>query len=223
MKLLNAADYGTPQIRERVIIVGTKCQNKFEYPKRTHYNPETEPIFEGDGLLPYVTLGEAIGDLPSISSGGSCDKYEMQPQNKYQELMRLNSNGCLQDHVVPKNNDNLVKLMEALPDGGTPEDVPEELRPKSGFKNTYCRLWWNKPSTTITRNLGCPSSSRCVHPKDARPLSTREGARLQGFPDDYKFYGSRGDKNLQIGNAVPTFLAQAVKNALKNFLLENNQ
>ncbi len=223
MKLLNAADYGTPQIRERVIIVGTKCHNEFKYPERTHYNPETEPIFAGTDLLPYVTLGEAIGDLPSIPSGGCCDKYGIQPQNEYQKLMRLNSNGCLLDHVVPKNNENMVRLMEALPDGGSPEDLPEELRPKSGFKNTYCRLWWNKPSTTVTRNLGCPSSSRCIHPKDARPLSTREGARLQGFPDDYKFYGSRGDKNLQIGNAVPTFLAQAVKNALKNFLLENNQ
>lgn len=77
--------------------------------------------------------------------------------------------------------------MEALPEGGSPKDIPEELRPKSGFGNTYCRLWWNKPSTTITRNLGTPSSSRCIHPRDPRPLTTREGARLQGFPDDYIF------------------------------------
>lgn len=90
------------------------------------------------------------------------------------------------------------------------------MRPKSGFKNTYCRLWWQKPATTITRNLGTPSSSRCIHPKVPRPLTTREGARLQGFPYSYKFYGSRGDKNLQIGNAVPTMLSQALAKSIED-------
>ena len=132
--------------------------------------------------------------------------------------MRANAPVEIMDHEVPKNNEKMIKLMNALPDGGTPEDVPEELRPASGFKNTYCRLWWNKPCTTITRNLGCPSSSRCIHPKQPRSLSTREGARIQGFPDDYKFFGPRGDKNLQIGNAVPTFLSIAIKDAIKKYL-----
>jgi DNA (cytosine-5)-methyltransferase 1 len=111
--------------------------------------------------------------------------------------------------------------MEALPDGGTPNDLPEEMRPTSGFANTYCRLWWNRPSTTITRNLSTPSSSRCIHPKAPRPLTTREGARLQCFPDNYKFYGSRGDKNLQIGNAVPTFLSEVLKNSIKKHFQMN--
>ena len=112
----------------------------------------------------------------------------------------------------------MIAIMKALPDGGSPKDIPEELRPKSGFANTYCRLWWNRPSTTITRNLGCPSSSRCIHPKDARPLTTREGARLQGFPDNYIFCGSRAEKHLQIGNAVPTFLSVAIKDSVKRCL-----
>ena len=137
--------------------------------------------------------------------------------------MRAREPKLLADHNVSKNGEHLVKLMEALPDGGSPADVPEELRPASGFANCYCRLWWNRPSTTITRNLGCVSSSRCVHPKQPRPLSTREGARLQGFPDDYIFYGSRSEKNLQIGNAVPTFLSQAIKEAVKNYLQENDK
>ena len=111
--------------------------------------------------------------------------------------------------------------MELLPDGGTPEDLPKELRPTSGFKNTYCRLWWNRPSTTITRNLSTPSSSRCIHPKAPRPLTTREGARIQCFLDSYQFFGSRSDRNLQIGNAVPTFLSNAVAGAiLSNFKQE---
>jgi DNA (cytosine-5)-methyltransferase 1 len=104
--------------------------------------------------------------------------------------------------------------MEMLPDGGTPEDLPENLRPKSGFANTYCRLWWKRPATTITRNLSTPSSSRCIHPKAPRPLTTREGARIQCFPDDYQFYGSRSDRNLQIGNAVPTFLSTVLAKAI---------
>ena len=108
-----------------------------------------------------------------------------------------------------------------LPDGGTPEDLPEDLRPKSGFKNTYCRLWWNKPCTTITRNLSTPSSSRCIHPKAPRPLTTREGARLQSFPDDYVFCGSRASKNLQIGEAVPPKLASALAASIEKHFKDN--
>lgn len=217
-KLLNAADYGAPQIRERVIIVGTLGTETFEFPIPTHYNPEEGVQLFNCELKPYVTLGEAIGDLGELQNGGSCVNYACSPQNEYQKLMRANAPVEIMDHEVPKNNEKMIKLMNALPDGGTPEDVPEELRPASGFKNTYCRLWWNKPCTTITRNLGCPSSSRCIHPKQPRSLSTREGARIQGFPDDYKFFGPRGDKNLQIGNAVPTFLSIAIKDAIKKYL-----
>ena len=217
MRLLNAADYGAPQIRERVILVGTLDERPFIYPKPTHYNPEMA-VPSDTSLKPYVTLGEALGDLPSIKTGQNATEYASAPQNDYQAKMRENAPLEILEHEVPKNNERLVALMEALPDGGSPKDISEDLRPKSGFANCYCRLWWNRPSTTITRNLGCPSSSRCIHPRDPRPLSTREGARLQGFPDNYIFYGKRGDKHLQIGNAVPTFLSKALKNAIKSYL-----
>ena len=220
IKLLNAADYGAPQIRERVILVGTLLDNEFNYPLPTHYNPETGMI---KGLKPYVTLGEAIGDLGVLANGGKTLVYSSEPQNDYQRLMRENAPAELMDHNVSKNGEHLVKLMEALPDGGSPMDVAEELRPTSGFANCYCRLWWNKPSTTVTRNLGCVSSSRCVHPKQPRPLSTREGARIQGFPDNYHFFGTRSERNLQIGNAVPTFLSRAIKDSVKEHLLTKNK
>ncbi|MDP2951002.1 MAG: DNA cytosine methyltransferase, partial [bacterium] len=75
-----------------------------------------------------------------------------------------------------------------------------------------------KSIATITRNLSTPSSSRCIHPKAPRPLTTREGARIQGFPDSYQFYGSRSDRNLQIGNAVPTALSKNLaREILTNF------
>ncbi len=215
-KVLNAADFGAPQIRERVVIIGSKLNRDFKYPEPTHYDPSnTQLLF--DGLLkPYLTLEDAISDLPFIKSGEESFEYASGPKNEFQRKMRINAPIKLMDHNAPRNNPKLVKIMELLPDGGTPKDLPEDLRPSSGFKNTYCRLWWNRPSTTITRNLGTPSSSRCIHPKAPRPLTTREGARIQCFPDSYKFYGSRQDRNLQVGNAVPTVLSSALAEAILN-------
>ncbi len=213
-KLLNAADYGAPQIRERVVMIGSKLETDFQYPKRTHCDPAENLNLFAEGLKPYLTLEEAISDLPFIKSGEESFAYASEPKNEFQKLMRKDSGGKLSDHNAPNNNANLVKLMELLPDGGTPEDLPDNLRPKSGFKNTYCRLWWKRPATTITRNLSTPSSSRCIHPKAPRPLTTREGARIQCFPDNYQFYGSRSDRNLQIGNAVPTFLSTALAKSI---------
>ena len=213
-KLLNAADFGAPQIRERVIIIGSKLKNDFQYPLQTHYSTEEPPDLFRTGLKPHFTLEEAISDLPFIKSGEEQFEYALKPQNEFQKIMRASAPEKLMDHNSPTNNAKLVKIMELLPDGGTPEDLPKELRPTSGFKNTYCRLWWNRPSTTITRNLSTPSSSRCIHPKAPRPLTTREGARIQCFPVSYQFFGSRSDRNLQIGNAVPTVLSNALAGAI---------
>jgi len=221
-EVLNSADYGVPQIRERVIIIGTKSSQEFEYPSPTHSSQDDNNIFNQD-LKPYLSLSEAISDLPFIKSNEESFEYGSKSNNEFQKLMRNNAPEKLMDHNSPKNNDKLVKLMECLPDGGTPQDAPEELRPKSGFKNTYCRLWWKRPAPTITRNLSTPSSSRCIHPKAPRPLTTREGARIQCFPDDYIFYGSRSSKNLQIGNAVPTFLSIALKKSIKKHFEADNK
>lgn len=220
-KLLNAADFGAPQIRERVIIIGSKLKNDFQYPSQTHCGAEEASDLFRIGLKPHLTLEEAISDLPLIKSGEERFEYASEPQNEFQKIMRVNAPKKLMDHNSPNNNAKLVKIMALLPDGGTPEDLPKELRPTSGYKNTYCRLWWNRPSTTITRNLSTPSSSRCIHPKAPRPLTTREGARIQCFPDSYQFYGSRSDRNLQIGNAVPTVLSNALAGAISyNFKQE---
>jgi DNA (cytosine-5)-methyltransferase 1 len=220
-KLLNAADFGAPQIRERVVIIGSKLKNDFNYPEATHCDVESLTLFNKK-LKPYLTLEEAISDLPFIKSGEESFEYASGPKNDFQNLMRINSSTQVVDHNAPNNNARLVKIMELLPDGGTPEDLPENLRPTSGFKNTYCRLWWKRPAPTITRNLSTPSSSRCIHPIAPRPLTTREGSRIQCFPDNYQFYGSRSDRNLQIGNAVPTFLSEALaKSILESFRLDN--
>ncbi len=206
-KVLNAVAYGVPQQRERVILVGFRGENNFEYPMPTH----------GEGLKPYVTLRQAIGDLPVIKSGQSGSAYACQADNDFLQFVRAASQE-LTEHSAPKNGDHLIKIMETLKDGQSKDDLPEDIRPKSGYGNTYAKLWWDRPSTTITRNFACPSSSRCIHPRDSRAMSIREGARLQSFPDDYKFYGSDGMKRLEIGNAVPPLLSMAIAKKVNEML-----
>lgn len=198
-KVLNAVDYGVPQQRERVILVGFRGENNFEYPTPTH----------GEGLIPHITLRQAIGDLPVLKSGQSHDQYICPADNDFQRFVRASAQ-ALTEHKAPKNGAHLIKIMETLKDGQSKDDLPEDIRPKSGFGNTYAKLWWDRPSTTITRNFACPSSSRCIHPRDSRAMSIREGARLQSFPDDYQFYGSDSMKRLEIGNAVPPLLSVAI-------------
>lgn len=209
-RVLDAVNFGVPQHRERVILVGFKGDNNFVYPEPTH----------GDGLKPYVTLKDAIGDLPVLKSGEKKTHYASAATNEFLKFVRKNCIDIVEEHSAPKNGEHLVRIMEALKDGQSKDDLPEDIRPKSGYGNTYAKLWWEKPSTTITRNFACPSSSRCIHPRDSRAMSIREGARLQSFPDDYKFYGADGMKRLEIGNAVPPLLSMTIAKQMLEALRE---
>lgn len=208
--VLNAADYGVAQTRERVILVGTSDSVNFEYPEPTHCKPDSYGNMFGTQLPEWRTLGDVIGDLPLIGAGEQSFEYASEPQNEYQQRMRVRAPKKIADHNAAKHGPKLIRLMNALPEGGGIAHLPSRLRPTSGFPNTYARLWWDRPSTTLTRNFGTPSSSRCVHPKVSRGLTTREGARVQSFPDRYKFFGTRIERNLQIGNAVPVLLSEAL-------------
>ena len=198
--VLNAKDFGTPQSRERTIILAwRKGLNPLRMPSSTH---------GGDGM-PVLTLMDAISDLPPLLSGEEKKSYLYAPQNDYQRAMR--ASGChLTNHKCARYGDHMQEVISHVPHGGSIMNVPEGLRPKGYFKNTYARLIPDVPCMTITRNFGTPSSSRCIHPHQNRALSTREGARVQGFPDHYEFHGGKGSKNLQIGNAVPPALALAL-------------
>jgi len=201
-RVLNAVDFGIPQNRKRVIIVGHTSED-FNFPRRTHLNN-------------HLSLLDAIGDLPHLNNH-SYNKYICEPQNYFQRYARIGSNE-LKYHDIPNHGESLLKVIMAIPEGGSASDLPDEIKPKSGFKNSYSRLWWNKPSSTITRNFGAPSSARCIHPVADRALTTREGARIQSFPDRYIFCGSRTSKNLQIGNAVPPILSKRLVKSVINCL-----
>ena len=204
-EILNALEYGVPQARLRTFVVAFRKETAFRFPEPTH--GERGEVFR---RRPPLTLADALSDLPPVRSGESADRYLRPPQNDYQRKLRAGAGETLTEHVGPWHGARLLNVLAHVPPGGSILDVPAELRPKSCFANTYARLWWERPSTTITRNFGTPSSSRCIHPLFDRGLTTREGARLQSFPDRYEFAGSRIRKNLQIGNAVPPLLAEAL-------------
>lgn len=214
-QILNAADFGAPQIRYRTIVLGWKRgMTPPMFPIPTHGDKE--------GQKPYLTLMDAISDLPPLGAGEMSGVYAKKPQNDYQQRLRGNQAELL-EHNAANYGVKMQEILRIIPEGGSIKDLPMRLRPKSAYCNTYARLLPNEPSPTITRNFGTPSSSRCIHPYQPRALSTREGARLQGFPDNYRFIGGKQSKNLQIGNAVPPILGEAIANMVRKALEEYDE
>ena len=201
--VLDAADYGLPQHRKRTIVVGLLNNFKFQFPTKEY--GKTKSLIE----KPYIDVMSAISDLPPLNSGEENNKYLSNPKNDFQKKMRGNLK-ILTEHNASNYGTKMKKILSLIPKNGSVNDLPVSLRPKSYFNNVYARIDPSKPSPTITRNFGTPSSSRCVHPFQNRALSTREGARLQSFPDDFVFFGSKTSKNLQIGNAVPPILGELI-------------
>lgn len=210
--VLDAADFGVPQHRERVFLVGVRNdivnKIKWKYPTATCNGKEH----------PYVTIKEAISDLPEISEGNCANQYSCNASNNYQSLMRGN-NQVLTQHYCGVHNKKMRAIIATVPQGEGRFYInkmvdsgllPEEYRLTSGYANTYGRLVENKPSTTITNNMCTPSALRCIHYDQNRELTPREGARIQSFPDWYVFKGQKSHVTTQIGNAVPPILALAM-------------
>ncbi len=213
--VLNAADYGLPQHRKRTIVVGLSKGYSFQFPKII--KSKNKNLFEDK----YLTIMSAISDLPKLNVGEERNQYLCKPKNDYQKKMR-GSIKILTEHNCSKYGERMQKIISLVPPNGDISDLPSNLRPKKYFNNVYARIDPTKPSPTITRNFGTPSSSRCIHPFQNRALSTREGARLQGFPDKFIFYGSKTSKNLQIGNAVPPLLGEIIGKQLVKSINSKN-
>lgn len=160
-QILNAVHFGVPQMRERVFVVGIlrEFYNKdFIFPKPTN----TLNLSDKGDLAHSITLENALCDLPPIKSGenGNQKGFLFEPNNEFLAFVRRSK--VLSEHSSPKNNPNLIKIMQTLKDGQCKDDLPQELRPKSGYTNTYAKMWWKQPAPTITRNFATPSSSRCI-------------------------------------------------------------
>lgn len=200
--VLRAADHGVPQLRRRVIFVGHRERGFFTRPEAL--------IQPGH----YVSVWDAIGDLPEVGPGETAVDYDKPPRTPYQRLMRLDST-WLQGHAVSKHPPHLVKAISFIPDGGNRRSIPEEFQPRSGFHNSYSRLASREPAVALTSNMGKPSATRCVHPFQDRGLTAREGARLQSFPDRFHFDAGVTSQRLQIANAVPPLLAERLGRLLE--------
>ena len=218
-KVLNAKEYGVPQSRERLFIVGIR---KDLDPKVWGF-PVTTYGFEE---RPYLAISDAISDLPPLHEGEEVRDYTILPQNRYQELMRHGSYE-LRDHLIGTYNEKIRTVIENISQGEGKEQfnnlvkagkISNKFFLTSGYHNTYGRLWWDKPATTITNSFATPSALRCIHPLQNRALSTREGARLQSFPDWFRFFGNKYEKNSQVGNAVPPLLAIELAKSVKRCL-----
>ena len=216
--VMNAKHFGVPQNRERVFLVGMRRDLESEF---NWEFPDAELISEDE----FLTLEDAIGDLPELGNGEKKEYYESNPYTFYQKLMRNNSVE-LTHHVNGLNGERMLKIMKTVTPGKGKNYINElveagKLDEKyfltSGYHNTYGKLWWDRPSSTITNNLSTPSSLRCIHPIQNRALTPREGARIQSFPDTFQFIGNKENINSQIGNAVPPLLAMAIAQKLTSF------
>lgn len=195
-KILLASDFGVPQLRKRLIFLGWRTGR-------------TEPSFPRPSAGLPVTVAEAIYDLPELASGETKSAYRTGPQCDYQ-AERRGEQQHVENHTAANHPASLVEILSHIPDGGNRLSIPDHLQPKSGFHNSYARLNSYKPAVAITSNMRKPSSARATHPRQNRGLTVREGLRLQSFDDVFSPLGSRTSQYLQVGNAVPPLLAEAI-------------
>lgn len=231
----NTADYGVPQIRKRVIIMGVRkdIDNKdvidlYNDVLKTHWNPETESESR-KGLKKFISVKEAIGDLPPVEPGedASTDTYNYPCDNAF--LKRIGSAGIhpLMDHIARKHNalDRerfAVMIRNRWTFGQLRKEMPQyEHEHARVFDNSYVVQWWDLPSKTILAHIH-KDGFQFIHPDggQTRSFTVREAARIQSFPDDFEFAGSRGEKYKQIGNAVPPLFAEALAKSIKKNLGE---
>lgn len=207
-EVLCAADYGVPQMRKRAIFIGNRiglCSIDF-FPPATH-NKDT-----------YVSVMDAISDLPELNSGEGIEAINY-PDNviltEYQKKM-INPEGTIYNHVSSQHKAETIELLKMINEGQTMKDLPEQYRTKSVHSGAYGRMESDAPAYTLTTRLNTPSVGRITHPKQHRTITPREAARIQSFPDRYKFIGDITSLGIQIGNAVPPLLSEAIgKHILK--------
>ena len=193
---------------------------------KTHYDPEM-PEEERDGLSKYVTVKDAIGELPHLRPGeGEAEvAFSFRRDNAFLKKISPPDNQILRDHVARRHN---ARDMERYAAMSANHWTFQELlcnRPDLGhekprvFGNSYAVQWWDLPSKTIIAHL-YKDGNQFIHPdsSQARTFTVREAARIQSFSDDFVFEGPRTEQYKQIGNAVPPLLAEAIAKCMKEKL-----
>ena len=202
--VLCASDYGVPQTRSRFFLIGSLSGKTVKKPKR---------------ITPVVTVADAISDLPALENGANIDilNYKVNDLNKLSSYAKLLRGELLQcsGHLVTRNAAKIIQRYSYVPQGGNWADIPDYLMDNYKDKSRchtgiYKRLSAENPAITV----GNYRKSMLIHPWENRGLSVREAARLQSFPDCYRFCGSIGFQQQQVGNAVPPYLAKIVFQAI---------
>ena len=228
--LLNAVNYGVPQMRERLIIIGVKKGIRYDVNeiynliKKTHYAPGEEK----NSLNKYVTVREAISDLPKLMPGQGAEiiDFEENDWNEYIIKIRDKDFKKLYNHVARNHNNNDRERYKILSEnnGWKLKDL-QKVRPDlvhhdpKHFGNRYTVQMYDLPGKTVVAHLH-KDGNLFIHPdsKQERTFTVREAARIQSFPDDFFFEGSRTAQYKQVGNAVPPLLAKACAIAIKEAL-----
>lgn len=224
-EILCAADYGVPQVRYRAFVIGCKFSNpsKIFPPRKTHYNPEKGgpqlSLFEWNqnnylpAAKPWKTVRDAIADLPDTEGREIRDvpppldlHFGRNPTQKSIERYR----------AIPEEGMNRFDLQRRAPHL-TPQCW---IKKEKGGTDLFGRLWWDRPAFTIRTEFFKPEKGRYLHPEKHRPITHREAARLQSFPDNFIFKGSKIEIAKQIGNAVPPALAARIADSAYLLLSE---
>ena len=238
-KILFAAHYGVPQERWRLILVGSQAAT-FRPPEPTHYATGRANFrggstltfqltaFDRERLLPAVTVGEAIGDLPRLAMGEGSEVvgYTADPHSEYARAMR-NPEGVTFNHFGAKLAKQNIERMKFVKPGGSWRDIPFRLLPKgmqrarkSDHTKRYGRLRNDGLSSTVMTKCD-PHWGTVFLPDQERTLTVREAARFQSFSDSYRFLGSRVSQYEQVGNAVPVLMARAIAIEIRKHLEEH--
>lgn len=226
--LLNAADYGVPQIRERVILIGVRKDIDYINVNQIYSDIRKTNSNDDENLPDYFTVKDAIADLPKLLPGESANKVIAESKNTKNAYLEKISNdsSLVYNHEARKHNAQDIERYRILSShkNWQLKDL-QNVRPDlvhhdpKHFGNRYTVQEWDKPGKTVVAHL-YKDGNLFIHPdpEQARTFTVREAARIQSFPDDFVFEGSRTQQYKQVGNAVPPLMAEAFAKTLKNYL-----